>query len=248
MPKTYSTLYHSILTGKSRARIGRQLKKIIRVHLGGRTKTMRALDVGCSGGGVTRIVAPLFRSMTGVDPDRSAIVFARTHARTPHTRYITADALAIPFAPRSFDFILCNQVYEFVESDSALIAEIWRVLKPGGWCLFGAANKLTLIEAQYRIPLLHWLPVPIASWLVMISGKGVEYSGRYRTYWGLRGLVERFEVHDYTPTIIKDPKKFGFSNLVRYQALARALPPFAWRLIIPFIPNYLWLLQKPNSD
>ena len=248
MDQAYSKLYPAILSTSQRKRVGERFKQIIAAHLGTRTRSMRALDVGCTGGTVTKTIAGLFASIVGIDPDRQAINFARIHSRTSRITYRVADALSLPYQDNSFDFILCNQVYEFVESDTALMAEIWRVLKPGGWCLFGAANKLTLIEAQYKIPLLHWLPISLSRWLVRASGKGIGYSGRYRTYWGLRSLVGRFEVHDYTPTILKDPGKFGFSALARYRALTRALPPFAWLLIVPFIPNYLWLLQKPNSD
>jgi SAM-dependent methyltransferase len=45
------------------------------------------------------------------------------------------DVMDLPFAAESFDFLLCNHVLEHVRDDRLALAEINRVLKPGGWAV-----------------------------------------------------------------------------------------------------------------
>lgn len=72
--------------------------------------------------------------------------FLRRLSQTSGLRYVTGDfdsALAsheldlmdLPFEAESFDFLLCNHVLEHVEDDRRALAEIRRILKPGGWAI-----------------------------------------------------------------------------------------------------------------
>jgi SAM-dependent methyltransferase len=45
------------------------------------------------------------------------------------------DLMEIPFEADSFDFLICNHVLEHVEDDRRAMAEVHRVLKPGGWAI-----------------------------------------------------------------------------------------------------------------
>lgn len=62
----------------------------------------------------------------GVDLD------GRPHAQHP------VDISEIPFESDSFDAIICIHVLEHVDKDRKAIAELFRVLKPGGWALISA--------------------------------------------------------------------------------------------------------------
>jgi ubiquinone/menaquinone biosynthesis C-methylase UbiE len=46
---------------------------------------------------------------------------------------VAADITALPFDDDSFDVVLCSHVLEHVEGEQQALAEIQRVLKPGGW-------------------------------------------------------------------------------------------------------------------
>ena len=45
------------------------------------------------------------------------------------------DVMDLPFADGSFDFLMCNHVLEHVADDRVALAEIQRVLRPGGWAV-----------------------------------------------------------------------------------------------------------------
>lgn len=48
---------------------------------------------------------------------------------------VELDAMDLPFAEASFDFLICNHVLEHVADDRRAMAEIHRVLRPGGWAV-----------------------------------------------------------------------------------------------------------------
>ena len=70
----------------------------------------------------------------------------RRLSQVPGLRYVTGDlasplatykldVMDLPFAAGSFDFLICNHVLEHVEDDRRALAEIHRVLAPGGWAI-----------------------------------------------------------------------------------------------------------------
>jgi SAM-dependent methyltransferase len=56
------------------------------------------------------------------------------------------DVMDLPFAAESFDFLLCNHVLEHVSDDRLALAEINRVLKPGGWAILMCPVDQRLVE------------------------------------------------------------------------------------------------------
>lgn len=64
----------------------------------------------------------------------------------------------IPFESNSFDFVINNQVMEHVEDINIVLAEIQRVLKPGGKVLSLFPDNGIWRECHSGIPFLHWFP------------------------------------------------------------------------------------------
>lgn len=48
---------------------------------------------------------------------------------------IKADLTSLPFAPNTYDMIICNHVLEHIQEDKEALSEIYRVLKPGGMAI-----------------------------------------------------------------------------------------------------------------
>ena len=96
--------------------------------LGPRLSGLRGdlLDVGC-GEMPYRSFLPEAVRYTGIDVPQ-----ADAFAMQGSDEVISFDGLSIPFPDASFDTVLCTEVLEHSPQPLALIAEMERVLKPGG--------------------------------------------------------------------------------------------------------------------
>jgi SAM-dependent methyltransferase len=99
---------------------------------------VRVLDVGCGPGtitlGLARAVAP-GGSCAGIDMAASQIELARAAARASAVENVTFEAgsaYALPFADESFDVVHSHAMFEHLARPAAALAEIRRVLRPGG--------------------------------------------------------------------------------------------------------------------
>jgi arsenite methyltransferase len=96
------------------------------------------LDVGCGHGEAVRYLAAqvgVQGRVVGVDSQAHLIADVRTacqEAGLTQAEAMVADATALPFAEGSFDAALCVNVLEAVADRERALAEIRRVLRPGG--------------------------------------------------------------------------------------------------------------------
>ena len=89
------------------------------------------LDLGCGSGRSVEIfrgIAP-DAAWVGIDVEDSPEVRQRTRT---DAEFHTFDGVSLPFADARFDVVYCAQVLEHVERPEPLLAEVARVLKPGG--------------------------------------------------------------------------------------------------------------------
>lgn len=206
-----------------------------------------AVDVGCSVGFFCKALAPWFDQVHGLDIDENAINRARDGAILNVT-FQVADSMDLPFADDAVDLVVCNHVYEHVPDASRLFDEIYRVLKPGAVCYLGAASRLTVIEPHYHLPFLSWLPKAIAHRYMRLYGKGTEYYENLRTYWGIRRLISKFEINDYTLKVVKFPDRFYARDLIPAGGFVSKIPMFIWSWAYPLLPSYIFILRKTSRE
>lgn len=107
----------------------------------------RVLDFGCGSGYGSALVAKTAGSVHAVDVAQEAIDYARTKFSRSNLEFsrVPPDA-RLPFDDKSFDLVLSFQVFEHVRDIGRYLAEIERVLAPGG--------RLILITPDRRTRLL----------------------------------------------------------------------------------------------
>ncbi|WP_280437421.1 class I SAM-dependent methyltransferase [Nocardia carnea] len=104
-----------------------------------------AVDIGCGPGKLVRAlgeqVGPL-GSVVGIDPSAAAIDYNNRRDTRPNHRYIQAPAQDLPLPDASVDVVTCTFVMHHIpeEHREAAIAEMWRVLRPGGRLLLADAH------------------------------------------------------------------------------------------------------------
>jgi 2-polyprenyl-3-methyl-5-hydroxy-6-metoxy-1,4-benzoquinol methylase len=203
------------------------------------------LDIGCSTGILTRHYAEYFGRVIGIDIDDGAVEWARRNRAADTIEYRVGDSMDLPVADGAVDVVTCTHIYEHVPDAARMLDEIHRVLRPGGLCYFAAENRLRPWDGHYDLPLVTVLPKVLADLVIRAAGRG---RGRYETHftvWGLRHLVRRFELLDYTREVVRHPARFEATDMV---------PPGSWRQRLALatlgvaywaFPTYLWVLRKP---
>lgn len=89
----------------------------------------RVLDIGCGDGQISRLSAELGSEVVGVDPTWHCVSVAAARGGAAFAR---AGAAELPFADASFDAAVACLVFEHIDAVDAAIAEVARVLRPGG--------------------------------------------------------------------------------------------------------------------
>jgi SAM-dependent methyltransferase len=98
----------------------------------------------------------------------------RADAEIFHT--IDMNQYKIPFEDDTFDFVISDQVFEHVQNYPQAIAEIKRVLKPGG-------SSLHVIPSRYH-PIEGHVFVPLAT---------IFRGHRYLAFWALLGVRNSYQ-------------------------------------------------------
>jgi SAM-dependent methyltransferase len=98
-------------------------------------RTGRAIEIGC---GSARLLSRVRKATgiaaVGLDPSPQALALARRTAEAlgAPMEVLRGDARALPFADASFDLVLSGGLLEHFEDPRPVLAEMVRVLRPGG--------------------------------------------------------------------------------------------------------------------
>jgi trans-aconitate methyltransferase len=86
------------------------------------------LDLGCGDGQLTQRIAATGASVVGVDASPEMVAAARA----PGVAADVGNAEALPYAKNEFDAVFSNAALHWVRDQDAMMAQVRRVLKPGG--------------------------------------------------------------------------------------------------------------------
>lgn len=154
--------------------------KLLKHHTDNQSKPI-LLDVGCGGGLLAEEFSSLGCQVTGIDPSEQSLVTARAHAQQLGLQidYRCGFGDNLPFEDNHFDVVSCCDVLEHIEDWEATVAEIARVLKPGGLFLFDTINRtayswlVNIFIAQEFAP-TRFMPKNLHVWRMFISPDELE--------------------------------------------------------------------------
>jgi SAM-dependent methyltransferase len=112
----------------------------------------QVLEAGCgTGDEILRLAAAAGPTGTaiGVDANDGLLALARLRARATGSlaRFVPAETTALPFDDATFDAVLCEGVLQHLPMPEAAVAELARVLRPGG--------RVVLIDSDWSTAVLH---------------------------------------------------------------------------------------------
>jgi SAM-dependent methyltransferase len=100
----------------------------------------RVLDLGCRAGALTRHFLE-GNEVVGLDVDRTALAKAEALGIQPVQANVEEP---LPFEDASFDAVVAGELFEHLQFPDALVAEIRRVLRPGGVIVGSVPNAYRL--------------------------------------------------------------------------------------------------------
>ena len=141
--ETHAGWWQQAFTGGADAEYEEQIIPLAAEHLAGASAV---LDVGTGEGQLARVAAGVGARVVGVDPSLAQVIAARERAGGPS--YLRGEAVALPFPDGAFDAALACLVFEHIEGVDEAIAEVGRVLRPGGRFLFFLNHPLLQVPGS----------------------------------------------------------------------------------------------------
>jgi 2-polyprenyl-3-methyl-5-hydroxy-6-metoxy-1,4-benzoquinol methylase len=130
----------------------------------------RVLDVGCSSGYLARPLVERGCTVVGIELDARAAAAARTVCE--EVLVGDAESIELPFAPGSFDVVLCGDLVEHLRDPERFLGRVRPLLRDGGRLVLTTPN--------------------VANWTIRL---GLLF-GRWR--YTERGILDRTHAHLFT--------------------------------------------------
>ncbi len=147
----------------------------------------QVLDIGCAIGGTARFLAEKYHcAVTGLDITPAYIDIANQLAEMvglrDNVQFVCGSALALPFPDHQFDVVWMEHMQMNIPEKSALLAEVHRVLQPGGLFVFHEVFAGKCSSPHFPVP---WASTADESFLVTVLEFRKKLSQqRFRTlFW-----------------------------------------------------------------
>jgi SAM-dependent methyltransferase len=172
--------------------------------------TTRVLDLGCGRGGVMELFWRDVNLAVGLDPDLVSL-------RERRVNLLAVNGLgdALPFSDSRFDVVIAMWVLEHLRTPEPALAEVRRVLKPGGHFIFITPNAhhplLVANRFSWAFPAVQRLLIPKLYGRAETDTFRVHYQAN--TLVRLRELAKVAGLQVVSLLALKDPTYLAFNDL-----------------------------------
>lgn len=217
---------------------------------------LRVADIGCGAGTQSRLWAAKGHQVYGADINAALIELARQRAAQDGmtVQFSVASATSLPWKDASMDLCIAPELLEHVADWQSCLAEMVRVLRPGGALFISTSNKLCPRQEEFTLPMYSWYP----GWIKRrceqlarttrpeLAGYATYPAVNWFTFYGLRRHLE--------PEGLRCMDRFDMTDLSRHGRMAgllirllRSIAPL--RFIGHVCTPYTVLLAiKPGGD
>ncbi len=128
----------TLVMGLHRTVWKRWIKRFIKENKG--DDRIKIADIGCGPGVLLFFLGKWFphSELIGIDSDRELLSVAQE--LVPSSRTILGDAWQLPLPDSSTDVVFAMHVIEHIERPERMLAEVYRVLRPGGMLILATPN------------------------------------------------------------------------------------------------------------
>lgn len=155
------------------------------------------LDIGSGAGALVPVLrtrsAPV--DYTGVDLCSSENARAQAQFGDAVTQFVTADALAMPFAAESFDGVISHFALMLVEPIDDALQEIRRVLRPGGTLAFLTENRSAVQREPFAAVAAQYLRSSFPNMAPPVTNRSVRSA---------QTLVQKLADHGFENVVTRD--------------------------------------------
>jgi demethylmenaquinone methyltransferase/2-methoxy-6-polyprenyl-1,4-benzoquinol methylase len=194
----------------------RRRRRLVREAVGAR-RGETVLDIAAGTGTSS---APFADAGVNVVPADFSLGMLRVgNRRRPDLAFTAADALRLPFADESFDAVTFTYLLRYVDDPAATVAELARVLRPGG----------VMAELEFHVPQDPWAR---AGWkaytrTLMPAAGTVVSSAWYRTGRFLGPNIEAFYRQYPLPVQVRMWQEAGMRR-VRTKVMTMGVAIVTW--------------------
>lgn len=159
----------------------------------GTLRGRRILEIGSGMGGTSVALALVgaYPAATEYNPAYCRITRLRATRHALPLPVINAAGENLPFNPQVFDLALCWDVVEHVQDPADLLAELSRVIRPGGLVFLTVINRFAWRDPHYHLRAINYLPRGIAEAII-------RWRGRSKAGSALRDKQRLSEMHYFT--------------------------------------------------
>jgi 2-polyprenyl-6-hydroxyphenyl methylase/3-demethylubiquinone-9 3-methyltransferase len=169
----------------------------------------RVADVGCGGGLLSEALARAGAQVTGIDLGDKVISIAKLHLHESNLKVdyrVQSSSELAAAEPANFDAVCCMELIEHVPDPAALVADLARMLKPGGQLFMSTLN---------RTPVAFGAAILGAEYVMRMLPRGTHHYAKFLKPSELGGLVRRAGLQ------LEDVSGLGYNPLNRKAWLSR---------------------------
>jgi SAM-dependent methyltransferase len=233
---------HAVLDLPSRSLKALKIERLLR--LADRPGPLRLLEIGTGSGGI----AHWFGTHPSGRYEVDAVDVVDNRLVREGFRYADVTDTRLPFADASFDVVLSNHVIEHVgdtDAQRAHLAELRRVLRDDGVGYLAVPSRWMLVEPHFKLPLLSWLPAPLADRYVRMAGRGTHYDCRPLTVPRVESLLAQagFAFAQCHAEALRLTFELEAPRSRLYRAVLRPMPDAAYAALRRAFPTLIYTLS-----